>query len=90
MANVIFIPKECGPQISEFMKRNWPGAARVVMGGYGWLRVVMGGYGLLWVVMGGMAGYGWLWVVMGGFWWLCVVNIRKTLMGGTANSLKLS
>jgi hypothetical protein len=29
MENDVSIPTECCPKISEFMKRNWPGAARI-------------------------------------------------------------
>ena len=29
VANAVFIPREWFPKISEFMKRNWPGAARI-------------------------------------------------------------
>ena len=29
MANAVFLPRECFPNISEFLKRNWPGAARI-------------------------------------------------------------
>ena len=29
MANAVSIPTECCPKISELMKGNWPGAARI-------------------------------------------------------------
>ena len=29
MANAVSMPTECCPKNSEFMKRNWPGAARI-------------------------------------------------------------
>ena len=29
VANAVSIPRECFPKISEFIKRNWPGAARI-------------------------------------------------------------
>ena len=30
MANAVSMPRECFPKISELMKRNWPGAARIL------------------------------------------------------------
>ena len=30
MANALSMPGECFPKISELMKRNWPGAARIL------------------------------------------------------------
>ena len=29
MANAVSMPRECFPKISEFLKRNWLGAARI-------------------------------------------------------------
>ena len=29
MANAVSMPRQCFPKISEFMKGNWPGAARI-------------------------------------------------------------
>ena len=29
MANAVSMPRECVPKISEFFKRNWPGAAGI-------------------------------------------------------------
>ena len=29
VSNAVSMPRECFPKILEFMKRNWPGAARI-------------------------------------------------------------
>ena len=41
MANAVSVPRECFSKISEFMERNWTGAARIlfIKGNHGFYNV---------------------------------------------------